>query len=234
MDRGRVAEAFLDLIDLVKQLRGPDGCPWDREQSDSSIKTYVLEEAYEVLDAIEKGVPDEVCQELGDLLFQILFLADMAEERGQFGFLEVLEKIKKKMVERHPHVFGESRAETPEEVSQNWARIKERERGGNSNPLSVLEGVPTGLPALQRAHRLSERAWRLGFLKEDVHEKWLKVEKAMEGLKECLAGHGNEGADEKLGVLLFTLADLARHLGLNAENSLRSANSKFLDSVQNR
>ncbi|MBW2063604.1 MAG: hypothetical protein JRJ03_01605 [Deltaproteobacteria bacterium] len=158
----------------------------------------------------------------------------MAEEKGQFGFLEVLEKIKKKMVERHPHVFGESKAETPEEVSQNWARIKERERQGNSKPSSAMESVPTALPALQRAHRLSERAWRLGFLKEDTHEKWLKVEKAVMGLKESLAAHKNEGADEKLGTLLFTLADLARHLGLNAENALRSSNSRFLDSIQNR
>jgi len=233
MDKKRVSKAFIDLIDLVKRLRGPDGCPWDREQSDLSIKTYIIEEAYEVLDAIERGVPDDVCQELGDLLFQILFLVDMAEEKGQFGFLEVLEKIRKKMVNRHPHVFGDVKVRSPEEVSQNWVRIKEAEGKENSEPRSAVMGtIPESLPALHRAHRLSERALSLGLCQEDPKEKWSGVEEAYQALRGAFEAR-EEDFEEKLGTLLFRLSDLARHLGLNAENALRGANSKFLRDIQN-
>ncbi|MBW1698620.1 MAG: nucleoside triphosphate pyrophosphohydrolase [Deltaproteobacteria bacterium] len=233
MDKKRVSKAFIDLIDLVKRLRGPDGCPWDREQSDLSIKTYVIEEAYEVLDAIERGVPDDVCQELGDLLFQILFLVDMAEEKGQFCFLEVLEKIRKKMIDRHPHVFGDVKVRSPEEVSQNWVRIKEAEGKENSEPRSAVMGtIPESLPALLRAHRLSERSLSLWLCREDHREKWSGVEEAFQALRDAFEVRG-EDLEEKLGMLLFKLSDLARHLGLNAENALRGANSKFLRDIQN-
>lgn len=230
MDSSRLCKAFLGLNDLIKRLRGPDGCPWDRQQTDSSIKMYIIEEAYEVLDAIEKEAPDHICQELGDLIFQIMFLADMAEEQGLFGIAEVLEGIRKKMIARHPHVFGDARLETPEEVSQNWAKIKERERHGNDKAPSALESIPLCLPALMRAHRLSERASRS--FKEETGEKWAKVEQALAGLKEAAEGKRDRDMVDSLGILLFSLSDLARHLGLNAEDALRRANLRFLEDMR--
>ncbi|MBW2029548.1 MAG: nucleoside triphosphate pyrophosphohydrolase [Deltaproteobacteria bacterium] len=230
MDSSRLCKAFLGLNDLIKRLRGPDGCPWDRQQTDSSIKMYIIEEAYEVLDAIEKEDPDHICQELGDLIFQIMFLADMAEEEGRFGIAEVLEGIREKMIARHPHVFGGARLETPEEVSQNWAKIKERERPGNDKASSALESIPQSLPALMRAHRLTERASR--FFKEETEEKWAKVEEALGGLKKAVEGKGERDMADSLGLLLFRLSDLARHLGLNAEEALRRANLRFLKDMR--
>lgn len=231
MDKTKLSKEFLGLNDIVKRLRAPNGCPWDRQQTDSSIKMYILEEAYEVLDAIERGTPDHICQELGDVLFQVLFFADLAEQKGQFGLIDVLEKIRDKMIRRHPHVFGEARVESPEEVSRNWLRIKESERGGNKKADSIMGNIPRSLPALLRAQRLTERASKFGVFEEDTREKWLKVENAFKEFGEALRGKKEEILDNKLGNLLFNLSDLARHLGLNAESALRSANQAFVESI---
>jgi tetrapyrrole methylase family protein/MazG family protein len=130
MNKDQLAKALSALSDLVSRLRGPEGCPWDREQTDSSIKMYLLEEAYEVLDAIENGSPEGVCEELGDLLFQIIFLASLAEVRGEFDLTEVMEKIASKMIRRHPHVFGDAQVKNPAEVSKNWEEIKKNGKRG--------------------------------------------------------------------------------------------------------
>ena len=141
MNKDQLAKALIALSDLVSRLRGPEGCPWDREQTDSSIKMYLLEEAYEVLDAIENGSPEGVCEELGDLLFQIIFLASLAEVRGEFDFTEVMEKIASKMIRRHPHVFGGAQVKNPAEVSKNWEEIKKTEKGASDaiQPLQRLD-----------------------------------------------------------------------------------------------
>jgi len=148
MDTDRLAGAIRSLVELVTRLRGPGGCPWDAKQTDSTIKIYLLEEAYEVLDALEDSSPEEVCSELGDLLFQILFLAQLASERGEFDFNEVVEGITEKMTRRHPHVFGNTRVESAEDVSSNWVKIKRTEKGKSKETSFLLQSIPSGLPAL--------------------------------------------------------------------------------------
>jgi tetrapyrrole methylase family protein/MazG family protein/ATP diphosphatase len=234
MDRTRLAGALLALYELVARLRGPGGCPWDARQTPDTVKMYLLEECYEVLDAIERGRPPQVCQELGDLLFQILFLACMGEEKGDFDLLEILEGIHEKMVRRHPHVFGREEAKTPEEVVRNWARIKEEERGTTEDPGSLLRSVPAGLPALLRAHRLCERAGNSGEPHRDASDLQAAVEMDVETLKDSLARKDEASQRVILGRLLFDLAGLARSLGFNAEDLLRKANEEFIDEFRAR
>ena len=158
MNRNDPADVFTALWALVEKLRGPGGCPWDAKQTAPSIKTYLLEEAYEVADAVERESPDEVCHELGDLLFQVLFMAGIYKDRGDFDLHEVLETIRTKMVRRHPHVFGPVEVNSAEEVAANWEKIKKEELGLSENARWPLEKVPENLPALLRAYRLIERA----------------------------------------------------------------------------
>jgi len=228
MNKDRLSETFLALTELVTRLRGDDGCPWDIKQTDSTIKMYLLEEAYEVLDAIEGGSPEDVCQELGDLLFMILFLARMGEERGEFDLVEVMEKITKKMINRHPHVFGSKDVKSPEEVAYNWEKIKRREKGSPKTFSSSLQGIPLNLPALLRAHRLTERASKLDFDWQDMDKIWNKVEKAFGELGRTIHQQNRERVGEKIGDLLFGLVNLAREWELNGEHLLRNTNQKFL------
>ena len=220
---------FEGLIALVKVLRSERGCPWDREQTPEQIKIYLLEEAYEVLDAIEEGSTEDVCQELGDLLFMILFLARMAEERREFDLVEVVEKITEKMIKRHPHVFGSKDLKSPEEVAMNWEKIKREEKGTPKTFSSSLQGIPLNLPALLRAHRLSERASKLDFDWQDTDKIWNKVEEAFGELRKTVHQQNREGVGEKIGNLLFGLVNLARDWELNGEHLLRNSNQKFLE-----
>lgn len=229
MDTDRLAVAIRSLVELVARLRGPGGCPWDAKQTDSTIKIYLLEEAYEVLDALEGSSPEEVCSELGDLLFQILFLAQLASERGEFDFNEVVEGITEKMTRRHPHVFGNTRVESAEDVSSNWVKIKRAEKGKPKNTSFLLQSIPSGLPALLRAHRLSERASKVGFDWANRGEIWAKVQEEVEELGSAINDGDQEGIVEEMGDLLFSLTNLARHSGANAENLLRKGNQKFLE-----
>jgi len=227
MDPDRLSRAIVDLVDLVERLRGPGGCPWDAEQTDDTIKIYLLEEAYEVLEAIEKSSSTDVCLELGDLLFQILFLARLAEERNEFDLVRVIEKIQEKMIRRHPHVFGKVRVDTAEDVALNWARIKKSEKGA-LNAASSLENVPVNLPALLRAHRLGERASREGFDPPHKGQTWDGVQERFEKLRSALAEKNKDLIGEVMGDLLFDMAGLARAWRLNAEDVLRLANQRFL------
>jgi len=229
MNKDRLPETFVALTELVSRLRGDDGCPWDIKQTDSTIKLYLLEEAYEVLDAIEGGSPEDVCQELGDLLFMILFLARMAEERGEFDLVEVMENITEKMIKRHPHVFGSKDVKSSEEVAYNWEKIKRREKGAPKTFSSSLQGIPLDLPALLRAHRLSERASKLNFDWQDMDKIWNKVEEAFGELRRTIVQQNKEQIGEKIGDLLFGLVNLARDWELNGENLLRNTNQKFLE-----
>lgn len=229
MDRNRLSDAFSALADLVERLRGPGGCPWDAIQTDKTIKTYLLEEAYEVLEAVDESSPDDICSELGDLLFQILFLSHLAAERNEFDILTVVEKITEKMIRRHPHVFGESGALDAAHVENNWARIKETEKGNEINVSSSLRSIPSNMPSLLRAHRLSERASRAGFDWTNANEVWNKVKEEIDEFESAILRNNRENAGEEIGDLIFSIVNLARHLGFNAEHLLRMANCKFLD-----
>jgi MazG family protein len=232
MNRDRLSRAFLALSELVSRLRGPGGCPWDAQQTDSTIKMYLLEESYEVMDAVERGTPEEVSMELGDLLFHIIFLVKLAEERGEFDLVEVIEKITEKMITRHPHVFGTVDVKGPEEVAQNWERIKKTENGSQKSFSSLLQSIPEGLPALLRAHRLTERASKrnLDWLRVEAVGK--RVEKGWGELRKAIIEEDEEPTGEEVGDLLFGLVSLIRHWGLNAEHLLRNANSTFIERFQ--
>ena len=226
MDKNELAKAFLDLCDLVSRLRGPGGCPWDARQTEETLKTYLLEEAYEAVDAVDRGDPEDLCHELGDLLFQILFLTTLAEEKGHFGLFSVIQEITRKMIHRHPHVFGAAKAANAEEVAENWERIKKQERGLPDGSSKLMESVPLNLPALLRAHRLMERAARL---EPDDGNKWARVQDAFRKLAEVPDKDDEKAMKQAIGDLLLSLVGLARQRGLNAEHVLREANERFLE-----
>lgn len=228
MDKDRLSRALLALNDLVSRLRGRDGCPWDALQTDSTIRMYLLEEAYEVLDAIERGTPDDVRGELGDLLFQILFLVRLAEERGEFDLTDVLEQITDKMKNRHPHVFGQADIRSAEEVADNWQKLKKREKEAPKTLSALLDAIPIDLPALLRAHRLTERASRAELDWPEEKVEWVHVAERFEALEQAVSGSNRQRIGQVLGELLFGLANLARERGLNAESLLRRANQDFI------
>ena len=228
-NQNKVLKSFADLVDLVETLRGPDGCPWDRKQTVSSVKMYLLEECYEVLDAIEKEDPGEECMELGDLLFMIIFLTQLSSEKGGFSIVDVIESIVKKMKNRHPHVFGDVKVNGADEVSTNWQKIKMKEKGDIEKKVSLLKEVPRGLPALLRAHRLSDKASKVGFDWNNKSDIWKKVEEEFGELSSAVSMDKREEVEEELGDLIFSLVNLARHWGFNSEKVLSEANRKFLN-----
>jgi len=232
MDYSALASAIKRLAELVERLRAPDGCPWDAKQTMYTTRMYLLEEAYEVLDAIERDLPEEVCGELGDLLFQVVFIACLGEEKGEFDLVRIIEKIIEKMIRRHPHVFGSTRVKDVEEVAANWAKIKESEKKSDKEARSFLERIPVALPALERAHRLGERASKVGFDWQGKNEVWEKVTEEIGELREAIEKQDPGMVGEEIGDLLFSLANLARHWGLNAEDLLRMANRKFIRRFQ--
>lgn len=231
MDKDELSRSLFALVDLLSRLRGPDGCPWDALQTDSTIRMYVLEEAYEVVDAVERGCPEDVCQELGDLFFQILFLASLGEERGEFDFVDVMERITKKMKGRHPHVFGTVEVNGVEEVAENWQEIKKREKDSYETSSSLLQGLPADLPALLRAHRLNERALQADLDGLVDLKGWSGVEARFEKLKQAVSSEDKKQIGREVGELLFGMANLARDWGLNAEDLLRESNQRFVEGV---
>jgi MazG family protein len=220
------ATTVASLLDIMAQLRAPKtGCPWDLQQDFHSIAPYTLEEAYEVVDAIEQGDGGALKEELGDLLFQVVFHAQMAQEVGWFDFNAVVAGICEKMVRRHPHVFGGERIATAEAQTDAWELHKESERGRQA---SVLDGVPLALPALTRADKLQRRASRVGFDWPSIHGVSDKVEEELQEL--CGEIQGNAGADalmDEAGDLLFAAVNLVRHAGIDPEAALRQGNRKF-------
>ena len=218
---------FVKLVEIVARLRAPDGCPWDRKQTPETLKKYVLEEAYEVVEAIERGESLLVCEEIGDLLFLLVFLAYLYQESGRFRVADVLSLCAEKMIRRHPHVFGAQKLSQAEEVVAQWQKIKEKEAKAKGQRSSVLGDLPRNLPALQRAFRLGERASRVGFDWERAEDLFPKLSEEMAELKEALRDGDREKIAEEMGDLLFTMANLARKLGLNPEEALKRANEKF-------
>ncbi|MBI3393261.1 MAG: nucleoside triphosphate pyrophosphohydrolase [Nitrospirae bacterium] len=216
-----------DLVAVMKRLRGPGGCPWDREQTAESIKPFLLEETYEVLEALDEGKPHLVREELGDLLFQIVFLSELASEEGRFAIDDVIGGIADKMVKRHPHVFGDAEAKTSADVLNRWERQKRAEKGGPGKR-SALDGVPRELPALLRAQRLQDKASRVGFDWDHPEQVMEKVEEELREFREVLASKDPERMEEELGDLFFSLVNIARFIGVNPEDALRKTISKFI------
>lgn len=230
---GRLFEA---LVQLQRRLRGPNGCPWDRRQTHRTLRPYVVEEAYEVVEAIDEGRPGELAEELGDLMLQVIFHAQIATEQGRFDIADVLARLRAKLIRRHPHVFGTRRLRTPAEVVASWEMLKQQEAGfkESSSARSVLDGVPRRLPALLEALRLSRQAARVGL-------DWDRAEAVVDKLAEEIAelrrlqparparpqSHRHCQIEEEVGDLLFTVVSLARHLGIHPEVALKRANAKF-------
>ncbi|HQR31006.1 MAG TPA: nucleoside triphosphate pyrophosphohydrolase [Anaeromyxobacteraceae bacterium] len=237
----RASDAVERLLAVMARLRGPDGCPWDREQTLSTLRPYVLEETYEVLEAIDAGDPAAHREELGDLLLQIVFQARIAEEEGRFDFAGVADAISEKLLSRHPHVFGPG-ATSPDSrpdpagstvrdsdgVLRQWAALKKRENEAKGRGKSVLEGVPRELPALARAERLTEKASRVGFDWPDAAGARAKVAEELEEVDEAIAGGDRARIEDELGDLLFAVANLARKLGIAPEEALRGTLAKFV------
>jgi MazG family protein len=234
MNRTDPAEGFTALWSLVERLRGPGGCPWDAKQTAQSIKTYVLEEAYEVADAVERKSPEEVCHELGDLLFQVLFMASLYKGSGGFDLHEVLEAIHKKMVRRHPHVFGPVEVNSAEEVAANWEKIKKEELGLSEEERWPLENVPENLPALLRAHRLLERAVKHHLIDPAQEERPGPLQETGSALAEAVSEGDRERIATTVGDALFALVALARKWGLNGEDLLREKNRRFIEETKQR
>ena len=233
---------FIDLVNLMERLRSPEGCPWDREQTYSTLAPMLLEEAYEAFEAVERareGQPNDLRDELGDLLFQIVFYSQVARERGEFTIDDVTTTIHDKMVRRHPHVFGDARADDSAAVLKNWEAIKAEEKRAaqaseNDKPTSLLDGVSIKVPALMEAHQLSTKAARVGFDWEKLEDIFAKLDEEIKELRAAIATHQNSDNEadhalvrEEIGDLLFAVTNIARHLHVEPEAALKLTNRKF-------
>lgn len=218
---------FERLLDVMARLRGPDGCPWDREQTRTSLKAYLIEEAYEVLEAIESEQEAELEEELGDLLFQVVFHVQIARERGDFAMADLLRRLIDKMVSRHPHVFGDASVRTSGEALAQWESIKQREADVEGRRRSVIDGVPRAMPSLLRAQRIQTKAARVQFDWPDARAAWAKVEEEMREAAEALVGGGHERFSEELGDVLFSLVNVARLSAIDSEEALHRAIERF-------
>ena len=229
----RAADEFLRLVEIMRRLRGPGGCPWDHEQTIHSLRGFVLEETYEVLDAIDRSDHDALRGEIGDFIFEGVFLARIEEDEGRFTIADSLRAISEKLIRRHPHVFddgaeGRPRADTPGKVVEQWEQIKAREQTAEGKRRSLLTGVPKSMPALLRAHEIGTRVAAVGFDWPTSAEVVDKIEEEVAELRAAVvAGEGRERAEEEMGDLLFSIANLSRKLGVEPESALRKANEKF-------
>jgi MazG family protein len=237
----QVGKLFTQAVAIMARLRAPGGCPWDREQTFASIRKYTLEETYEVLDAIEREHWADLADELGDLLLQVLFYAEMAEEAGHFGIADVIANLNRKLIRRHPHVFGEeasaaagNRAEGLEtrgigagEVLRNWEEIKKLEQKSRAEGAGLLDPVSRAMPALSEAGKIGSKATKVGFDWPSVSGVLEKMREECAELEAEIAAGDQKAAGEELGDLLFTVANLARHLKVDPELALRDANAKF-------
>lgn len=219
------------IVDLIETLRGKNGCPWDKKQTPPTILAYLLEETYELMDAVESGKPGEICGELGDVLFHILFLVSLFKEMGHFDIKDVVDFNIKKMIRRHPHVFGNDNVEDAGEVRKRWYKIKMEEKNASPED-SILDSIPESLPALMRAYRISERAARTGFDWEDISGVMEKVEEEWSELKTVLKKQKKSSKDHaraalEFGDVLFTLVNVARFANFHPETALRDSTKKF-------
>lgn len=220
---------FGELLDIMKRLRGEGGCPWDRAQTIESIKPFLIEECYEVIEAIENGDPQKIQEELGDLLYQIIFLAQIGQEEKKFDIGKVLNTISQKMIRRHPHVFSNDTARDIPEVLAKWEKIKQEEQGGEKNKkiLSVLDGIPKGLPAMTHAHRVQDKAARVGFDWSKINEVLEKLDEEVLEFKETINKGDMERCGSEFGDILFTLVNISRFMGFDPDGQLRKATMRF-------
>jgi tetrapyrrole methylase family protein/MazG family protein len=220
-------DSFLDrLFRLVKTLRGKDGCPWDKKQTPRSVSVYLIEEVFELADAIQSGNPGQIREELGDVLFHVVFIAAMFEEQGEFNLEDVAQTITEKMIRRHPHVFGDQKVDSSEEVIANWHKIKLKEKDP-SKRLSLLDSVPAKLPALLRAYRILDRAAKNGFEWADIAEGLPDSERLSEKIKSAVEHQGRELSVKEFGDLLFTLVNVARLAKIHPDEALAESVKKF-------
>jgi tetrapyrrole methylase family protein/MazG family protein len=225
-------DRFGELVQIMARLRGENGCPWDREQTHASIKPYLLEETYEVLESIDENDPVKLEEELGDLALQVVFHAQMADEAGLFTIADVLRGINEKLRRRHPHIFGDVKADTAQEVLFNWEQIKKLEREKAQGRASLLDGVPRELPALLRAHRLQEKASRVGFDWNEARQVFQKVEEELAELQAAMESEQPDRMEAELGDLLFSLVNLGRFIAVNPEDALRKTIARFIARFQ--
>lgn len=226
---------FAELVEIMAQLRAKEGCPWDREQTHETLCPYLIEEAYEVIEAIEKRAENGLIEELGDLLLQVVFHAQIGTEEGRFTINDVVGRIHEKLVRRHPHVFSSVQADTADEVLQNWEAIKLAERAKenkNSEEAerfpSTFDGVPSSLPALLKAQRVQTKASRVGFDWRKIEEPLKKIREEIDELETAIQGDKTGDIEQELGDLLFSIVNVARHLKVDAEGTLRISVSRFM------
>lgn len=215
---------FAELVKIVAKLRGPDGCPWDREQSRESLKPYLVEEFYEVIDALDEDDPESVKEELGDLLFQIILQSQLYHEEGKFDVGEVVDGIARKMVSRHPHVFGDKELETSEDVKEWWEEKKKRE---GKDHQSAIGGVPRSLPALLRAQKLQRKATKVGFDWDSIDGAFEKLEEEIAEFRDAVKKKRLDEIEEEIGDIFFVLVRIANFVNVNPENALRKTIKKF-------
>lgn len=218
------------LLDVIARLRAPNGCPWDRQQTTESMAPHLLEEAYEAIEALRRGDDAHAREELGDVLMNVLMIAQIAKERGAFDIDSVATAIHDKLVRRHPHVFGKDKVDSADQVLKNWEQIKlqEQQQGSRPQRSGVLSGVPTALPALQRAYRIGEKAARIGFDWPDRQGPRQKIDEELGELDAAIAGSDQAAIAAELGDVLFSLCNLARHLKVEPEMALRGTIDRFL------
>ena len=218
---------YQDLLDIMARLRAQDGCPWDREQDHKTLKRYLIEESYEVLEAIDEENPIKICDELGDLLLQVVFHAQIAKENGQFDMEDVINAVSSKMISRHRHVFGEEEAQTPDDVMVIWEKVKKQEKGQKTQT-QVLKDVPSNLPALMRSFKVQQKAAQVGFDWDDVRDAMEKVKEELKELEEAYTTGDDAHKEEELGDLLFAVVNVSRFIKVQPELALTSTVNKFI------
>lgn len=219
---------YQDLLGIMKRLRAPNGCPWDREQDHQTLKRYLIEEAYEVLDAIDKESPEKLCEELGDVLLQVVFHAEIAREDGQFDMDDVVHGVSYKMINRHRHVFGDAEAETSADVLKIWEKVKKDEKAFETQT-QALKDVPANLPALMRSYKVQQRAAQVGFDWDDIKDAFSKVKEESSELEEAYRKNDKANIGEELGDLLFAVVNVSRFLKVQPELALSSTVNKFIN-----
>ena len=215
---------FEEFVEIIRLLRAPGGCPWDREQTHKSIRNDFLEEAYEAADAIDTSDDAALCEELGDVLLHVAFYAKIASEKQQFDMKDVCDRLCDKLIYRHPHVFGTTKAETAGEVCKNWEQLKMSEKGGNK---SILSGVPASMPSLIKAYRMQEKAANVGFDWDRREQVWEKVHEEIDELKAELDKGDKVNMEKEFGDFIFSLVNIARFYDINPDNALEQTNKKF-------
>lgn len=228
----KAGESIERLLGVMRKLRAPDGCPWDREQTNESLKSDLIEEAYEVIDAIEGGNVSHLEEELGDLLLQVVFHSQICEEDGHFEFSDVATAIADKLERRHPHVFGEVQVSGSGEVLKNWDAIKKAEKAEGGKPASIVSGIPKHLPALQKAHQIQKRAARAGFDWDNIDDVFAKLHEEIDEVKEAIKREHEDDIRAELGDLLFSVVNVSRFMGHNPEELLNHNIKKFVRRFQ--